>query len=395
MRAVRQLNLLLCALGLSACQRCSDERKPAPKAVPLPTELDVPLSKGLTLPAREQRDSATGIGLPPACRIALPLHALSIGSRDVVFTSTRRQLSRLAILERSTDPVASAVYDFATGAAAPSPWLDASAPPPADFFADQWAYGMTRVAEGSVTAAAFWRAEAGAAFRVAGDQLQIADVACSDEDCAMLTTIARNTKAPGATLTWLSKPGSVDVAPEGDSDWEPLGILQVEADRGRAKVALHAPTRLQTWTVAAEGAALERSIDTPHGVYDAVQAARVLVLSPGLPPTKPCQEGGFPIQVHADGEKRAPIRASGPPDGVIARALGRGSVVAWVAPASCRLIEQRIVGLALLDAEGRQVGSTMTVTEAKGFALASDGSRLALWLRTREHIVHLTAECSL
>jgi hypothetical protein len=73
--------------------------------------------------------------------------------------------------------------------------------------------------------------------------------------------------------------------------------------------------------------------------------------------------------------------------------LGKGAIVMWVAPVSCSRPDRTIVHAQLLDSEGQPQGAPMAVADASGFALASDGDRLSLWLRTEQGLRWIRGRC--
>ncbi len=388
---------MVCAgLGQTSCKRCSRAEKPPPKLVPRDVTLDIVKVPPVSMAGMQRLDAATGIGLPANCRVDLPIRSVPIGSRTLRFSASRSHLSELALLEtRDGALVASSIFDFETGKSGPSPWTAADAPPAWDRTARGWVAGLTKPEEGSVHSAVLWRSGGPHRASVHGDQLALMDVACDGNVCGMLSSLARDAHAPGATLSWSDDHQAQHVTPPGDAPWEPLAILKLSAQEHTATLALAAPGAVQLWTVTGAGAQPGAQVDAPHGVYDVVQATKPVVIAPGLAPAAECQAGGFPLRASVVGGATHTIQASGAPHGLFARPLGAGAVVAWIAPAACRLTEQTTVGATLLDAQGAPIGSPMVVAEARGFALATRGDRLALWLLMHQRVVHLTARCEL
>jgi hypothetical protein len=386
---------LLAILTPAACSRCEPKKKPIPPG-PQGVQLDIVKVPPVALTNMQSLDAPTGFGLPAGCRVDLPIRSVPVGKRDLRFGATRSHLSELALLEvRDGALTASSIFDFESKKSQPSPWTLPDSPPPWDRATSGWIAGLTKAKEGSVHSAVLWRAGGPHRATVHGDQLTVSDVACDGNVCALLSTLAREARAPGATLSWSDDHPAAHIATAGDEAWEPLSIVRLSAKEHAADVALVAPGSVQLWSVSGAGARPGAKVDAVHGVYDVVQSAKAVVIAPGLSPAVQCQDGGFPLQVSVLGGAKHTVLASGAPHGVFARALSAGSIVVWIAPAACRLTEKTTVGATLLDASGAPVGSPMVIAEASGFALATLGDRVALWLLMDQRLVHLTARCKL
>jgi hypothetical protein len=106
-----------------------------------------------------------------------------------------------------------------------------------------------------------------------------------------------------------------------------------------------------------------------------------------------CALDPFPLRLAPLSGKARDVGVTIPPDGVIARPLSSGAFVAWVAPVSCQDENRVIVHALRLDTRGVPSASPMGVADATGFALASAGDRVSLWLRTREGVTWVRARC--
>jgi hypothetical protein len=60
---------------------------------------------------------------------------------------------------------------------------------------------------------------------------------------------------------------------------------------------------------------------------------------------------------------------------------------------SCQIRDRTIVHLLRVDEKGVADGSPMAVADASGFALATQGNRVSLWLRTKQGVTWIRAEC--
>ncbi len=185
--------------------------------------------------------------------------------------------------------------------------------------------------------------------------------------------------------------GSVDI--EAGDAFAPLGIVDAEPASGRARVALSDGSDVEIWKVAEGKAERVAQVPTPNGVYDVTPAGQPLVVAPGAPETSACVDGGFPVEIKGLNGKTEKLASNAPPDGVIARALDGGAIIAWIGPASCRFATQRLVHAVVVDENGKPQSSPMAVTEARGFALAAKGRKISLWLAKDDQLVWLTASC--
>ena len=88
------------------------------------------------------------------------------------------------------------------------------------------------------------------------------------------------------------------------------------------------------------------------------------------------------------------MRTPAPPESVIARPLGQGALLAWIAPVSCSLLTRRVVYLVLLAPGGAPRSSPMAVSDAIGFSLSTAGQRLNLWLFDGQRLSLIDATCS-
>ncbi len=380
-----------------SCERCSRRSAPTgPSATASSVDLDVPKTPLVKTGKVGKQHVAKGIGLPANCRVEFPIRTLAVGSRDLRFGSTRSHLFEIALLEQKGDSLAgSSIFNFETGKSTSSPWLRADAPPPWDRASSGWIAGLTKPKEGTVHSATFWRAAGFAKPGVDGDQMEVADLVCDGDTCAMLTSLARESRAPGASLAWSDGHPPMHIATPGIEPWQPLSILHLSAQDHKATVSLQADGSVILWSIAGSSAKAGGRLLAPHGIYDVVAARSPLVIAPAIAPRGKCRDGQFPLRTHRMGGETADFNVSGAPHGVYARPLSGGVIVAWIAPASCRLTERTTVGAILLDPTGKPIGSPMVVAEASGFAISTQGDRVAMWLLVDQQLKHLTARCRL
>jgi hypothetical protein len=267
-----------------------------------------------------------------------------------------------------------------------------------------WVAAAAVTAQGSRTAV-LWRSFSSNAELIAGDQLDVVDLRCDGERCALLTTLARAAIAPGATLLMghVGEPAErwrrIDIAEKPGAPFRPFSIVSFESGGGRALLALQARRTVSFWQIDGERAERRGALETPHGVFDVVQPgsdvkARPVVIAPGTRLGRPCQKDEFPLVISDlhGAEHREVTQVA--PDGLVARPLSRGAIVIWIAPVSCRITQRIVVHAMLLDSDGTPAGPPMSVGDATGFAASTRGDELALWLRTQRGIAYLRGRCA-
>lgn len=390
------LALLLClplAAPSAGCKRCSKEDTARDAAVlPSASAAVAPLPpKAEPLTFRELH-SARGLGLPGRCRVELPVRVARVGDGALRFVAARSELGELALARGDDGGDGSrGLQDLRESRVRPLPWPELDAPPALDAAAGRWAAAWSQPAAGSEFAAVLWREDAPPRTLVEGDALEVVELSCRSDGCAVLTSLARRAATPGATVAF-EDGRRVDVEPAADEPWRPAALSGVDVAKHAAWVAIATPTKTAVWRVEAGKAAERRRHQTPHGVYDVVGAGEPLVIAPGRDPKEPCAAEGFPIVVHAAGGSHT-LHANAPPDGVIARSLGEGALVTWIGAESCRFAKRSIVTTVELDGSGKPVSSPMTVREASGFAVATAGRRISLWLLAEKELLWLDATC--
>ncbi|MEB2313793.1 MAG: hypothetical protein OZ921_18530 [Sorangiineae bacterium] len=403
----------LASAASTGCRGCRDGRSargdaaPASEAAlaaPAPVAVDVGAVPAVALsPFEVERDPAA-VALPPGCAIIPPVRVAPLPPEATTrFLTGRTTLDALVVGETRGDAArltARGAVDLTSGRVEPRiPWAVPDRPPLFERTPEGWVAPLA-LGDGESTRAVLWREHAPAVELAAGDALELVDLACSAGRCAVLTTRARASALPGATLlrgaTGAASPAftRVDLEPEG-AGLTPFALAGFDGAADAAWVALAAPTEVALWRVEGANARLRRTDATPFGAYDAVAtAAGPLVIAPGQPRDAACSSEGFRLVLL--GPKGAPgsVRLVAPPVGVIARPLARGALVAWVAPEHCRATRRMVVHALLVDDDGAPVGAPMAVTPGAGFALATRGDELSLWVRSDHGLTWLRGRCA-
>jgi hypothetical protein len=278
------------------------------------------------------------------------------------------------------------------------PWTDLDAPPHLVRIGDVWLAVETET--GTPGGARLWPAGKPAGLLGTGDRLSVADAACSGRRCAVLTTLARVNLAPGATLFTGSadQPASawrrVDFETKAEEAFRPFAIVDLASDASRGTVALVSSESVALWDYTERGAKERSRHEARYGVFDIVAGAAPLLVTPEAAPDAPCAEDRFPLRFAAFGATGSRVEAQTPPRGLAARAVPGGALAVWVGPVSCRNKQRKIVYALVVDDAGTPLGSPMSVADASGFALATQGAHVSLWLRTQRGLIWLKARCS-
>jgi hypothetical protein len=318
--------------------------------------------------------------------------------------AAKHRLDALAIAHGESDGEASSVgsaalVDFEAGSVAAAPWALLEAPPLLERAKRGWIAAWLAPAPTGTRRALLWRGGTDAELLAEGDELELTDATCRDDRCAILSRLVRGAAAPGATWHTGSaeSPASawahVDLDLGGDEPWLPLSIAGLTETGGTA--ALSSGKQVAFFEVRDGRAEKKHVLDTPHGAYDATLAPVPVAVVPGDHTGRGCGAEEFPVVLVGPGGERHVVRTPAPPESVIARPLAAGALVAWVAPVSCQYIERRVVYLTLLDRKGKPVSSPMAVADATGFALATAGEQLSLWLVSGASLSLVRGSCAL
>jgi hypothetical protein len=398
---------LLLADALSGCRSCdragavdegsADVRRPA-QALALAALIEAPLW--------HEEPSSRGFGLPQGCRLELPVWHGETPQPALRFVTDPSTLGELALARPHGDggAAASGIVEIGRSHVQPLPWAELAAPPIMARAGRGWVAAAAVTAQGS-RSALLWRSFSTNAELVSGDELDVIDLRCDGERCALLTTLARAAIAPGATLL-IGHAGEpperwrrVDIAEKPGAPFRPFSILSFDGTGGRALLAMQARRTVSFWQVDGERAERRGALETPHGVFDVVKPgskanASPVVIAPGSRLGGPCQKDEFPLVISGPGTAEHREVTQVAPDGLVARPLSQGAIVFWIAPVSCRITQRIVVHAMVIDSDGTPVSPPMSVGDATGFAAATRGDEVALWLRTQRGIAYLRGRCA-
>jgi hypothetical protein len=397
-RAIAHVSI---ALALGACGRCKSGAGSSGDGSAAPAKIEVGAPRHVDAPAFAALEGAKGYGLPAGCALDDAIRVAPLGQGTTRFAAAGSDLDAL-VLARAGDAgsaVSSAgIVNLARGRVGDAPWAELDAPPAFEHASSGFVAAWTVSAGPAMERAILWRASGKADTLAEGDGLQVFDLACRADACAILTTTARSAAAPGATLFvgTASAPSAsyrrVDFLPSGDEPWHPLSIAAFDG-KDSGVVALASPSAALLMEFHGEKAESRDRIMTPEGAYGAVMQRTPLVVAPGAAPDRPCGREEFPVLVLGPNGRRHELRTPAPPESMIVRPLGQGAIAVWVAPVSCQYLERRVVYAALIAPDGTVGSSPMAIADASGFALATDGAKLSLWLLRDRELAWLRARC--
>ena len=373
---------VLAALALAGCERCAKQPDPTE---PVASVRRVPFEAApaalAPLPEWADAEGLEGVALPAGCRVELPVRHAPLAT-NARFVAVRGRTDALALRNGGR-----ALFDLARKRALDVPWEAPDEPPHLARTGERWLAALSRPGE-----ALLWQSD-GSALEVArGDRMRAVDLACSNERCALLTPLARKAESPGATVAIgdprdASSWKKVDLEVDPAQPWAPLSI--VSFDGKQATVVLGSGDKTAVW----RGQQKLGEVASPFGAWDVVETPAPLVIAAGQATEGGSCEDVFPLRLAPIGKPAIDVTVSVPPDSVIARPLSKGALVAWVAPVSCK-IDRRVVVYALRVGEGgKPLSSPTGVADATGFALATQGDELSLWLRTERGITWVRGRC--
>lgn len=386
--------LALLASASPGCQRCASKAAPT-DAGHTPASFDVGMPAKVPYPSLAPLPSPQGYGLPAGCRFEGDVKRATLPNPGARFVAPRSALESLAL---SHDDRAGFV-EFATATVGEAPWGQLDAPPLMDRSSRGWVLAWVDSTAAGLRRALLWRGGGRAESLAEGDELELADLACEGDTCVVLSSLVRGAAAPGGSWhvgkaeagasTWKR----IDLELGGDEAWRPLAIAGVRPD-GTGLGALASDRHVALFAVGPDRAEKQHVFDSPHGAYDATLAVDPIIVVPGERTDRPCGSEEFPIFVLSADGRRHELRTPAPPESVIVRPLSKGAIVAWVAPVSCQHLDRRVVYATLLGPSGVPVSSPMAVADATGFALATRGDDLSLWLISGQSLSWVRARCS-
>jgi hypothetical protein len=394
----KSLLLAAIAAGAGGCGDCRPgAAADAPPSAAATASVELPSAPLPSAPSFRSQDDPRGYGLPAGCELKLPIHHAALPGARARFSAARGELDELAIAVAAADSATAqaGVIALSNRRVRALPWFELDRPPAFDRASDGWVAAFTRPSETGKASALLWSEHHPLRTLASGDQLAVADVACRGRSCAVLTTLPRAAAVPGAALHVIAPdrpPTRVELEADPGMPWQPLAITAF--DGAVARVALRAPDSVALWSVVDGRATLVQTIATPFGAYDAATGKETWVAAPGARADVPCKEDEFPIHVHAATGAPHVLRGQAAPESLLLRPLERGALMLWVAPVSCSNAARTVVYGALLGAGGAPLGSATAIADAVGFAAATRGDELSLWLRTSDGLSLLRARCA-
>lgn len=397
------------ALGLLAVACHHGDRSPSPSpatsgTAPFSASASgnvpgFPLPRALAPLRWESYEGVGNLGIPAGCTLDMPVRRATLPSGAVRFIAPPGGTSEL-LLAVDEDGDGTVDRDGVISAAGtvghPLPWTKLDAPP----IVAQGANGFLAVGAedtgSGVRRGVMWRDPGRIESLVDGDRLEVIDASCEGTTCVVLTTLASASAGPGATVLVgdLRAPASswtrTDV-PGGDKAFAPFSVVRVRD--GVAWVALAAPSALEVWRIEKGRAESLGRLDTPFGAYDVVIGDSPIAVAPGESIDDRCKRDGFPVRLIRASKSPVEIDGQVPPTSVLTRPLSAGFLVAWLSPISCKHEGRDLVRAFLLRPDGTPASSTMAVSDAQGFAFATHGDAIDLWLAVGRDLVWVKATC--
>lgn len=217
--------------------------------------------------------------------------------------------------------------------------------------------------------------------------------------CALLTPRLLKVAAPGATV-WLGaadEPAGrwrpVEILPTSpDSDAHPLGLAGVDGER--VTVALVEKGEVVLHEVSAAGAREVARVPAPHGALDVVALPTpvVMAFTTALDDDGCARDGRPGVRLARPGAPPLDYPLPAPPSQGVFRRLAHGALALWLSPVGCRSTRKVVYALVLDDA-GAPVGSPVPVGDASGFAAASRGDDVDLWIQDASSVTWLRVGC--
>lgn len=346
------------------------------------------------------------IGVPNGCTIVPPVQRAPLPKGGVRFVAPPGGASELlvAVDENGDGTVdADGVLDASGQPTVSLPWKKLDAPPIVAKSAAGWLSFDTEDLGGGKRRATVWREPGRLEPLVEGDRLEVVDAGCDGATCAVLTTRPSTSAGPGATVFIgkatlpVSSWTRVDLPAE-EHAWAPFSVIRVQD--GVVWVSLEAEGYVSAWRIDKGRAESVGRIDAPFGVYDVVLEAPLgvgsgpVVVAPGESIEHDCTKDGFAVHLLGMDGKKLEVDGNVPPSSVVTRPLQSGFVVGWLAPVSCKQPKHQAVRAFLVSSSGEPASSTMAVGDASGFALATAGNAVDLWLATTDDLVWLKARCA-
>jgi len=393
-------------IATAGCSSCDRSRESIDAARPATLEI----APGTPVrPWVLQQPPTPGVALPVPCRMTRhPLLHPSEG-QSLLFAAADGELRTLAVAAidpSSGVPSARGIVDTSAPDAGATnrdvPWLDARTPPVLAASKGRWLAVVSQHDPFSPNVHLWlWREGLPIAPLAEGDRLTPLDARCVGEECAVLTTRAGAVASAGATL-WLGAWG------DGLEKWKRLevagGAVPQDAQAvamarfdgaSEAVVAFDSPEGILFVRVHGDAVSAAGRVERDDGLLDvsAAGALPVVVSVRGRPEAGGCKATAS-LVVRAPEREPIVLPLTTFPSAGYARSVADGVIVAWPQPVDC-ITERRVLHAIALDSGARPAGSVVSVAEADGFALASAGEEIRIWLRESAGVRQVDGRCAL
>jgi hypothetical protein len=395
-------------LALAGCapRGCDEQRDQDVDAAPPPPPSRLPSTpQPLRFGALRGRSE---LAVPAHCRErAATVRADVPASVRVVAEPT--SLASLLVAEASGSPPhldAAGVLDLdpqgTSRLVAVVPWFEAVELPRLGRTRDgRWLAAVAQNGDGGATAW-MWRGLRGAVTPAevvgSGDGLQAVDLTCGVDRCALLTTRISRVAAPGAEVR-VGAAGSAlaswrrfEIGPTAGAHTEssPFALCSVEPNVTLATIE---GRQVALWRVEGDTAQEAWRLPAPHGVAEVLDEPPLAVTFSSAVGDDGCAPAGANLRIERPGKAPLELASPAPPLATSLRRLGRGALLTWIAPLACGA-ERRVIFAVVLDAAGAPLGDVMAVGDASGFAVASEGAAVDLWVHRGAEVAWMRLACA-
>lgn len=397
------LALSLCATAASGCSSCKRSNDPPDASLPATLEL----AAGVPVRPWVMTESRSGsVAVPSPCKLQSRPRFRQFNGEPVVFAAADGETRTLAVASVPSSgslPPSRGIVDTApedAGVVRDFPWLDVHAPPVLAASRGRWMALLPQAEAFSPTVRLWlWRESAPIAVLAEGDGLTAIDARCEGDLCGVLTTRAGAVATGGATLwtgawsdpadRWTRNDLAGGIVP---ADAKAVSIARFSGPRDLI-VAFDSGGSVLFTRLGPSGLESGGKVAKDDALLDvAVTSTTSIALSMrGRADAEGCAPNPA-IVVRAPDREPIVIPLTALPLAGYARSVGAGVVVAWIQPVDCKT-DRRVVNAVVFDSRGVPMGSMVSVADADGFAMASAGEDVRLWLRDRAGVTQLDARC--
>lgn len=352
-----------------------------------------------------------GIAAPQHCRERAPLLRAKVPA-TTHFAADVRSLGVLAVADTRPDPPAvqrsGLVSIGSDGKVTPGewvPWPFAGVAPRIARAGGRWTLAWDAPRGGSTSEVVLFRGTAAETIGT-GDAFVVADLACDDARCALLTSRPARVAPAGADVVVFEPTAgtplrTITIEPgESESHARPFGLAAVSGPRGPVAVLADGAEAV-LWSTEGEGApAPFARVPAEHGVLDAMLLGdRPVVMAHGnVVDEQGCaREGAGPqgarIRFTRPGEPPSEVQSPGAPALAALRPLASGALAVWLSPLGCGA-QRHVVYSVVLDRNGVPASAPIPVGDADTFVVAASGADVDLWMRRAEEVSWVRLTCA-